>query len=243
MEGKVAVVTGGSSGVGRAIALAFAEHGAAGLVIADLDRDPREGGTPTDELATVTGVPTLFVQTDVSDPQSFRRAFEAASRLGEPNVLVNNAGRYLKRSLEKTDEADLDRLLSVNVKGTYFGCQLAASSMRANGGAVVNLASVASRRGSGGSSAYGATKGAVQAMTYALARELAPARIRVNAIHPGAVDTEMIRPIDPAIAQRYPWGPCVPQDIANCALFLACDWSSHISGTSVTVDGAAACMG
>lgn len=245
---KVAVITGGASGVGRAIAMAFADHGAAAIVIADMQPDPREGGQPTHEVLRSGGVESVFVKTDVTSSDDVEAAVQAAQAFGGLDVMVNNAAVYKRQSVFDVTEADLDHLLAVNVKGTFYGCQRAAAAVRTRGGVIINVSSVAANRGAADQSPYSTSKGAVRSLTYSLARELAPLGIRVNALHPGLTDTAMVRAerpdfLSPESLAALPLGAASPQDIANAAVFLASGLAGHVSGTSLTVDGAAGSMG
>jgi NAD(P)-dependent dehydrogenase (short-subunit alcohol dehydrogenase family) len=250
LAGKVAVITGAASGIGRATAQAFAAHGAAAVVVADLRREPREGGRPTTDVLADTGITTEFVATDVTRPDDLRRAVAVAESLGGGlTTLVNCAGVFRREDFFAVTEESYEQMLAVNVRGTFFGCQAAASVMRERGGSIVNLASVASYRGSVGHATYHASKGAVQSLTYALARDLAPYRIRVNAVHPGAVDTLMLRVDDPVLpsldpATTFPLGrPASVTDVADAIVYLASDLAAYVSGTSLTVDGATGSSG
>ena len=248
LAGRVAVITGAASGIGRATALAFADHGAGAVVVADRRAEPREGGRRTDDLLREREVMTEFVPADVASPVDLRRAVETAERMGGLTTMVNCAGIFRREKFLAVTETDYDRMMAVNVRGTFFGCQAAAAAMRERGGAIVNLASVASYRGSLEHASYHASKGAVQSLTYALARELAQFGIRVNAVHPGAVDTSMLRVDDPVLPTldpaTFPLGrPGRVEDVANAIVYLASDLASYVSGTSLTVDGAAASMG
>lgn len=249
VRGQVAIVTGGASGIGRQTCVALAEHGAAAVVVADLDDEPREGGPSTVELLTGFGVPAVFVRVDVTRRSDLQGAVDAAAGFGRLDTMVNCAGVFRREDFLSVTEADYERMFDVNVRGTFFGCQVAAQAMRASGGSIVNLASVASYRGSLGHATYHASKGAVQSLTYALARDLAPLRIRVNAVHPGAVDTSMLRVDDPVLPDldvrtAFPLGRvAVPADVAGAIVYLASDLASYVSGASLTVDGAAASMG
>jgi NAD(P)-dependent dehydrogenase (short-subunit alcohol dehydrogenase family) len=248
LHGKVALITGAASGIGRATALAFADQGAAAVVVADLRAEPREGGAATVDLLAQHGVAAEYVRVDVTVRDDLRKAVDVAERRGGLTTMVNCAGIFGREDFFETSEESFDRMLAVNVRGTFFGCQAAAEAMRDRGGAIVNLASVASYRGSSGHASYHASKGAVQSLTYALARDLAPHRIRVNAVHPGAVDTSMLRVDEPVLSAidsaTFPLGrPASPEDVATAIAFLASDAASYISGASLTVDGAAAAMG
>jgi NAD(P)-dependent dehydrogenase (short-subunit alcohol dehydrogenase family) len=249
LTGQVALITGAASGIGRATARAFAAHGAAAVVIADVRSEPREGGRTTVELVQDAGAAAQFVETDVSRPADLVQAVAVAESLGGLTTMVNCAGIFRREEFFDVTEESYDAMLAVNVRGTFFGCQAAAQAMRHRGGSIVNLASVASYRGSVGHATYHASKGAVQALTYALARDLAPFGIRVNAVHPGAVDTSMLRVDDPVlpsidVATAFPLGrPASVDDIANAVVYLASDLATYVSGASLTVDGATGSSG
>jgi NAD(P)-dependent dehydrogenase (short-subunit alcohol dehydrogenase family) len=249
LVGRVAVITGAASGIGRATAQAFAACGAAAVVVADVRSDPREGGRSTVELVQDAGAAAQFVETDVTRPADLMAAVGVAESLGGLTTMVNCAGIFRREDFFDVTEESYDAMLAINVRGTFFGCQAAAKAMRHRGGAIVNLASVASYRGSVGHATYHATKGAVQALTYALARDLAQFGIRVNAVHPGAVDTWMLRVDDPVlptldVATAFPLGrPASVDDIANAVVYLASDLATYVSGASLTVDGATGSSG
>jgi L-rhamnose 1-dehydrogenase len=245
---RIVLVTGGASGIGRAVAQRCAQSGAAAVLVADLRAEPREGGSSAVELATAAGARAEFVATDVTAPAQLAAAVARAEHLGGLTTLVNCAGLFRREDFLAVTPGEFDRMFAVNARGTFFACQAAARAMRDRGGAIVNLASVASYRGSAGHATYHASKGAVQALTYALARDLAPYRIRVNAVHPGAVDTSMLRidePVLPALPEHaFPFGrPARPRDVADAVVYLASDLAAYVSGTSLTVDGAVAAMG
>jgi L-rhamnose 1-dehydrogenase len=249
LRGCVAVITGAASGIGRRTALAFAEHGARAVVVADLRAEPREGGATTVDLLGERGTESVFVPTDVRRRADLAAAVGAADRWGGLTAMVNCAGVFRREDFLAVTEDEFDLMVDVNVRGTFFGCQVAASAMGERGGSIVNLASVASYRGSVGHASYHASKGAVQSLTYALAQELAPRGIRVNAVHPGAVDTSMMR-VDEQVLTRpdalagFPLGrPADPADVAGAVVYLCSDLAAYVSGASLTVDGAVGAMG
>jgi NAD(P)-dependent dehydrogenase (short-subunit alcohol dehydrogenase family) len=249
VTGHVVVVTGAASGIGRCTALALARHGARAVVVADLRSDPREGGGATVDLVRELGVEAEFVATDVRRRADLEAAVAAADRWGGVTAMVNCAGIFRREDFLAVTEDEFDLMIDVNVRGTFFGCQAAARAMTGRGGVIVNLASVASYRGSVGHASYHASKGAVQVLTYALALELAPDGIRVNAVHPGAVDTSMMRVDEavltqPAAAAAFPLGrPASADDVAGAVVYLCSDLASYVSGASITVDGATGARG
>lgn len=244
-----AVVTGGASGLGRAIARRFAEHGA-NIVVADVRRSPREGGRPTDELVTDEfDAGATYVECDVTEKSDLVRAVEVADELGGLDVMVNNAGLLGPTDpLVETDEDEYRRLVDVNLNGTYLGCQVAASDMldRDTRGSIINLSSIAGIRGYSNRTSYCSSKGGIRLLTYALAAELGPDGIRVNAIHPGATETSMTREDGEVVdsdesEERWKAIPLRrfgrPADVANVALFLASDLADYVTAESVVVDG------
>ncbi|MGQ0466704.1 MAG: SDR family NAD(P)-dependent oxidoreductase [Sporichthyaceae bacterium] len=247
LAGKVAIVTGGSSAIGRAIAMRFADEGAR-VVVADLSPAPREGGTPTHELIGTRGGVAVFVRCDVTNLVDLQSVVATAEGLGGVDVLVNNAGLLRAARLVDMSEADYDAVMNVNLKGAFFATQAAVRSMIAadRGGVVINLSSIGGLRGVPGISAYCAAKGAVRLLTYSLAKELGGKGIRVCALHPGVIDTSMTRvdvpvgPVDRDIVLRR-LGES--DDVAAAAAFLASDDASFVTGSSLTVDGGQLCIG
>jgi NAD(P)-dependent dehydrogenase (short-subunit alcohol dehydrogenase family) len=247
LQDEVAVVTGGASGNGRAIAMALAREGAH-VVVADLQAEPREGGTPTHELVTAeTDSKAKFVRCDVTTVADVEAAVEEADEFGGVDVMVNNAGIFRAEEFLEVTEEEYDRLMDVNVKGVFFGAQAAAKKMREkSGGSIVNISSVAGLRGSGPYVTYNTSKGAVKLMTYALASKLGPEGIRVNAVHPGLIETTMTTedvPIfgtdqEDAFVETIPSRRSgTPEDVANAVLFLASDLADYVNGESLVVDG------
>lgn len=248
LASDVAVVTGGSSGNGRQISLTLAEHGA-DVVVADVRADPRGGGTSTHaKIVEETDADARFVECDVSNVDDLRAAVDVADELGGPTIMVNNAGITHSSDFLETTEAEYDQLMDVNAKGVFFGSQAAARKMieRDREGTIVNVSSISGITGRGDGVRYCASKGAVRLMTYALADALGRHGIRVNAIHPGLVETSMtaddLGVIGTESADAYerttPLGRIGrPQDVADAALFLASPLASFVSGESLVVDG------
>jgi NAD(P)-dependent dehydrogenase (short-subunit alcohol dehydrogenase family) len=243
---ETAVVTGSASGVGRAISRRFAENGA-DIVVADIRQKPREGGTPTHELISKeTDQNATFVNCDVANLSDLEAAVEATEAFNGIDIMVNNAGIYREEQFLEVTEADYEQLMSINVKGTFFGSQVAARQMVENdGGSIINLSSVAGIQGSTRSPTYSMSKGAVRLLTYALAGELGP-DVRVNAIHPGVIETEMTStdvPLTEGVkGEKFATQIAgnrfgTPEDVADVCLFLASDLADYVTGTSVVVDG------
>jgi len=242
-----AVVTGGASGNGRAIALAFAEHGA-DVVIADVQREPRTDGVPTDErIESETDARVTFVRCDVSDRDDCRKAVEAADAFGGVDVMINNAGILRETPFLEVTEDEFDEMLAVNLKGVFFGAQAAAEVMLERGeGCIINLSSVAGIQGAPTNTTYCASKGGVRLLTYSLAAELGPQGVRVNAIHPGYIETAMLTEDVPLLGtdaqatleEQIPQSRLGrPEDVAGAAVYLASDLADYVNGESLVVDG------
>jgi len=248
LSDDVAVVTGGASGNGRAISLRLAEYGA-DVVVADLQAEPREGGTPTHErVRSEFGRRGQFVECDVSDVAAIREAVAAADEFGGVSVMVNNAGVTHSDDFLETTEAEYDSLMDVNLKGVFFGAQAAARKMveADRTGTIINISSISGLTGRGDGVRYCTSKGAVRLMTYALADSLGPRGVRVNAIHPGLVETTMTHEdldvIGSEAAEQYrratPLGRVGdPGDVADATLYLASPLGDFVNGESLTVDG------
>ena len=243
LAGKVCIVTGGGSGIGRATCLLFAQEGGR-IVVADKSLDAAE------TVAGAVGEAAIAHRTDVSDSQSVRAMLkQTVDRFGRLDVLVNNAGYGIPGSVVETDEADWDRLMAVNLNGVFYGCKYAIPIMRERGGGViVNTASVVATVGIRDRAAYCASKGAVAALTRAMALDHVAEGIRINCIAPGTIDSpyfkEMLadseRPeaLRRELEQRQAMNRLgTPEEIARGILYLACDDSSFATGSMLTVDG------
>ena len=247
LEGKVAVVTGGASGNGRAIAEGFVRHGAR-VIVADLRPEPREGGQPVVQAldAAFPGM-ARFQRCDVSVVADLEAVVAEATAWGGLDIMVNNAGILMKEPILQATEATFQKMIDVNVKSVFFGSQAAARAMVPRGrGVILNMCSIAGMRGTGGFTHYNMTKGAVRLLTLALADELGPLGIRVNNVNPGIMRTQMNVVDDPVIgtptgegyldmipARR--WGE--PSEVADACIFLASDMAKYVTGTSLVVDG------
>lgn len=242
LEGKVAFVTGAAAGIGAAVARRFAVEGAA---VALTDVRAEDGAALSESLAS-QGHRTCFVPLDVASESQWTEAVAYATRtLGGPTVLVNNAGIYARRLIEHTSASQLDQMLAVNVKGVFLGIKAVLPAMRAaGGGSIINLSSVAGIIGSGYSSDYNASKGAVRILTKCAAIQHAKDNVRCNSVHPAPIDTDMGREAVPEgeiRAQRLleiPLGRMgTAEEVANAILFLASDESSYVTGSELVVDG------
>ncbi|MBM9468123.1 SDR family NAD(P)-dependent oxidoreductase [Nakamurella leprariae] len=235
------MITGANSGIGRATAVRAAEEGAAAVIVAAPSLTAREGGAPTTELVEQAGATARFVPTDVRDPAAFDAVVAAADEFGGMDTLANVAGISDRVDLLEIDLERLRRVMSVNFEGTFLGSQAAARSMIRTGkhGSIINVSSVGGMRGFAHASTYSASKGAVRAFTYALADAVAPHGIRANVVHPGQVDTEMLRvEMGGGSPIRIPLGrKGRPHEIADTIVWLASDLSSYVNGASIVVDG------
>jgi 3-oxoacyl-[acyl-carrier protein] reductase len=240
LQGKVAIVTGASRGIGRAIALRLSRDGA-GVVVnyAGSEQHAREAVAEIEKA----GGQAFAVQADVSKAAEVAKLFDAAfQRFGRLDILVNNAGIILYKPVADTTEEEFDRLMAVNVKGTFLCCQQAARRM-ADGGRIINLSSSTTALMMPKYGAYVASKGAVEQLTHILARELGPRGITVNAVSPGPTDTELFSQGKTAeekqrIAQMASLGRLgVPEDIADVVALLCADDARWITGQNVRANG------
>jgi 2-keto-3-deoxy-L-fuconate dehydrogenase len=247
LEGRVAVVTGGGSGIGREISLLFAREGARVAILDVAEAGARE----TLEAIEAEGGTAIFRHCDVSLQREVETTFaEVEAAVGRVEVLVNNAGISHVGTVETTAEQDFDRVYAVNVKGVYNCLRSAVASMKGRGGVILNLASVASMVGVPDRFAYGMSKGAVLTMTYSVATDYVREGIRCNSIAPGRVHTPFV---DGFIARNYPGREAEmferlaqtqpigrmgrPEEIAALALFLCSDDASFITGSNFPIDG------
>jgi len=239
LEGKVAVITGAARGIGKATALLFAKEGAS-VALVDLDE---EGGRVAEEVRS-SGGDAEFYRVDVRDYDAVRSTLRAVvERFSRVDVLVNNAGIIRDRTLLKMEPEEFEAVLDVNVKGVFNCTKAVVPYMVEQGaGVILNASSVVALYGNFGQTNYVASKCAVIGMTKVWARELGPKGIRVNAVAPGFIETDMTAnlpdQVKRMILERTPLGRFGrPEDVANVYLFLASDEASFINGAVISVDG------
>lgn len=242
LKGKVALVTGGASGIGRGIAEKFAAEGAM-VMIADLEED---AAVEVAAAINDAGGRALAQQLDVTDEESVAAAVEACVReLGGLNILVNSAGTGCMSSLDEMIIEEWEMVIDVNLKGTFLCMREAAKVMiREGGGKIINLSSINETVPLAGEIPYCASKGGVMMMTRAAALELSPRGINVNALGPGAIDTPLMEEvlsvpeIKDGILRQIPFGRLGrPADVADAAFFLASPLSDWVTGHTLYVDG------
>ena len=241
---KVAIITGGSRGIGYATAEAFLKEGAKVIITASSQASADKAVEQLKQKfpgRTIAGIAP-----DLADLQSVRESFrEATSKYGCVDILVNNAGVSESTPFMEYTEEAFDRVMDLNLKGVFNATRVAAECMVAKGsGVILNTSSMVSRYGQPAGFAYPASKFAVNGMTLSFARELGPKGIRVNAVAPGITETDMMKAvpkevIEPMIAQIPLRRLGQPEDIANAFLFLASEEASYITGVVLSVDGLA----
>jgi NAD(P)-dependent dehydrogenase (short-subunit alcohol dehydrogenase family) len=247
LDGKVAVVTGGGSGIGQAIALRFAAHGAV-LRVLDVNES---AAAATCQRVTAGGGSASSHLCDVTNQADVRATFDELFRLSRVHILINNAGISHIGTVESTIEADFDRVVRVNVKGFYNCMQVVAGHMKdAGGGVILNMASIAGSAGLADRFAYSMSKGAVIAMTYSVARDYLAHNIRCNCISPARVHTPFVddylqknypgreQEMFDRLAKSQPIGRMAqPAEVASLALFLCSDEAAFITGVDYPMDG------
>jgi 3alpha(or 20beta)-hydroxysteroid dehydrogenase len=243
LNNKVAIVTGGARGMGAATARLFVAEGAKVMIADLLDADG-------EKLAAELGAAARFLRHDVTDEDSWTRIIATTeSAFGPVDVLVNNAGILMFKTIAETTRAEFQRVLDVNLVGCFLGTRLVGAGMVARGrGAIVNISSVDGMKAANGLAAYNASKWAVRGFTKAAAMEFGHKGVRVNSVHPGGIDTAMGNPYAEArteVNKRYGMVPMQrvgePVEVAYTSLFLASDESSYLCGAEIAVDGGMLC--
>ena len=233
--GKTVLVTGAGRGIGRAIAQVMAQQGAQ-VAAADVDMGSSE------RLAAALPTKSLALCMDITSSEKVRSGVEKTIEyFGQLDILVNNAGYLVFTTYDDCSEAVWDRIVDVNMKGTFFCCQAVLKHMKARKqGVIINMSSLAAKTGGvAAGPPYAASKAGVSALTIGLARTVAEHGIRVNAIAPGVIETAMTDSAEHApLKAQIPIGHTgQPEDVANCALFLASDEARHITGEVIDVNG------
>ena len=235
LESKIAVITGGGRGIGKATAQLFTNEGAT-VVIAEFDEV--SGQSTANELGA------HFIKTDISNEESVNALFNfVSSKFGQLDILVNNAGILADSTLKKLDSDSFDAVINVNLRGVYLCGRAAANIMIEQGsGVILNASSVVAHHGNFGQTNYVASKAGVIGITKVWARELGKDGIRVNAVAPGFIQTNMTAGMPEKVVdmmgEKVPlkrWGQ--PEDVANAYIFLASDEASYITGAVLNVDG------
>jgi NAD(P)-dependent dehydrogenase (short-subunit alcohol dehydrogenase family) len=246
LQGKVAIITGAATGIGRATALLFAREGAS-VVVADINEYDAQRTVADIEDE---GADARFVQTDVSQAEDMQALMErAAEEMGGIDVIVNNAGAQRSGAVTEFEESEWDLLMRVNPRSCFLGAKYGVPYLRERGGgSIVNVSSLAGLKGGPGMTAYSASKGAIIAFTRALAEELAPDNIRANSVCPGWIDTPFNEPAIEFMGGRAQQEEMVqqtvplkrqgtPEEIAPGILYLASDASSYVTGQELVIDG------
>jgi NAD(P)-dependent dehydrogenase (short-subunit alcohol dehydrogenase family) len=245
LDGKVAIITGGGSGIGRASAVLFAAEGAR-VVVADHKSDL--GAETVDTIANAGGF-ALNVETDVSKPEAVERLVEATiQNYGRIDILYNNAGGATGLDGKVTDLPleEFWRTIGVDLFGTFLGCRFVIPHMAAEGGgSIINTTSIRAMIGTAGADAYTSAKGGVLTLTKSLALQWADRGIRVNAIAPGVILSDRVKAMlsdDDPILKKSLLGPSEPADVAQMALYLASDASRKVTGTILPMDSGASAI-
>jgi NAD(P)-dependent dehydrogenase (short-subunit alcohol dehydrogenase family) len=247
LENKVAIITGAASGIGRATAILFAREGAR-VVCADVQPQSRleSEGPPVVDVIRAAGGEAVFVQTDVRDRAQVEALVdETLRRYGRVDILVNNAGVFVRNAITEVSDDEWENVVSLNLRGYFYTCRRVIPEMlKQGGGKIVNMSSIHGLRGTGTATTYCATKGGIENLTRQLAVEYGRQRIYVNAIAPGTIKTAMSKPFreTPAILADYEMHTLLPrlgepEDVANCALFLASSESDFVHGHTLVCDG------
>lgn len=243
VQDKVAIVTGGGKGIGKACSILLAQEGAKVVLTQRHEQEALE----VVETIGSQGGSAVYVQQDVTKEEDWEKVLNATQEeFGSPNILVNNAGIYIIESVAETSIEQWNKLMAVNATGVFLGMKHCASVMEHNGGgSIVNMSSVAGLIGVPNHALYGASKGAVTVMTKDTAMEYARRKVRVNSVHPGYIDTHMAdygakeqETTKEGLGQWHPMGDIgKPMDVAYGVLYLASDEARFVTGAELAIDG------
>ena len=239
LKDKYAIITGASGGIGAATAFAFAREGASGIIIADVDRKRAE--SVVNEIVGETGIKCEFVETNIGNSEDIKKLLTTCiDYFGRLDILVNCAGICNTFQIEEIDELQWDRLMSINLRGTYLCCREAFSIMKKQqSGKIVNISSISGRVGGIATGIdYATSKGGIITLTMSFAKAAGPYDINVNAVAPGFIDTEMTRDFTHFNPETVPLRRSgKPEDVADVITFLASDKSRYITGVTIDVNG------
>jgi 3-oxoacyl-[acyl-carrier protein] reductase len=242
LEGKVALITGGSRGIGKGIVERFLEEGAD--VAFTYVSSPEKANATAAELATKTGRKVLAIQSDAGDFNAAQAAVDkVVADWGKLDILVNNAGITKDQLLMRMSEADFDAVMTTNMKSVFNMTKAVLRTMlKQRSGSIINMSSVVGVQGNAGQANYAASKAAILGFTKSVAKELGSRNIRSNAIAPGFIETEMTAALDPKVVEGWREGIPLkrggtPTDVANACVFLGSDLSAYITGQTLSVCG------
>ncbi|NGQ95653.1 SDR family oxidoreductase [Brevibacillus sp. SYP-B805] len=241
LQDKIAWVTGASRGIGRATAVELASQGATVVLSATSEKSLQD---TAEEIELKTGKAPMIMGYDVSDPVSVKQAFSLfQAHYKQLDILVNNAGVMMDALLPMVSEEQLNRTMAVNLNAVIYHMQYASRfMMRRKSGSIINVSSIMGRFGNVGQVVYAASKAAIIGATLSASKELAPFQIRVNAVAPGFIETDMTKQLSQQKFEEklntIKMGRAgTPEEVAKVILFLSCDWSSYVTGQVIGVDG------
>lgn len=242
LKGKVALITGSVRGIGKAISLCFAKQGAHIVLNYSNEKREAEAQDLVKEIERL-GVKAIAIRSDISTMEGATQLIESGIKaFGKIDILVNNAGITKDMLLLRMSEEEFDEVIKVNLKGVFNCTKIASKTMMKTGGSIINMTSVVGLSGNVGQSNYSASKAGIIGFTKSIAKEFAKRKLRINAIAPGFIDTDMTQQLSDKVKEQVlnevpmkRFG--MPEEVAKVALFLASDLSSYVTGEVVRVDG------